>query len=137
MQARTLIGIAVASLAVAVPVAQANNLTADGAAMPSAQSTPAAGQPYQAMANNANEQQRYPGTDAQQSPVRPDDRGGVRGIVEQPQAPVAVVSRPSNFGWTDFGLGSAAAVGILLALIAGRRLTSLTKPTPTKSLPTG
>lgn len=135
MQVRTLIGIAVASFAVAVPAAQANVLAAEGTGTSSAQSAPAVGRSYQALANYANEQQRYQPVDAQSS-LRPDDRSGYRGIAEQPRAPVAVVSQPSTFDWAEFGLGGAAALAVLLALIVSLRMTGLTKPTPTKSLRT-
>jgi hypothetical protein len=135
MQVRTLIGIVAASIVVAVPAAQANVLAAEGTGTSSAQSTPAVSHAYQALANQANER-RYQPVDAQQSSVRPDDRGGIRGVPE-PQAPVTVVvSRPSGFDWTEFGLGGGAMLLALLALILSRRITDLTKPAATKSLRT-
>ena len=134
MQVRTLIGIVAASIVVAVPAAQANVLAAEGTGTSSAQSTPAVGHAYQALANQANER-RYQPVAAQQSAVRPDDRGGIRGV-PQPPAPVTVVSRPSGFDWTEFGLGGGAVLLALLALIFSRRITDLTKPAGTKSLRT-
>lgn len=140
MKLRTLTVTALAALAVAAPATQAQTLGNDAGSSSSAAShyTAAAlkamGQRYQAMANAYDEQQStilgsgnpvptYP------SAVRPDNRAGVRGVVDTPStspAPVAtpVAAQPDdNFSWGDAGLGAGASLLIVAALIGSARLT--------------
>jgi hypothetical protein len=49
-------------------------------------------------------------------PVRPDDRGGIRGV-EEPQ--VAAAASSGSFDWTDASIGAASGLGLSLLLVGG------------------
>jgi hypothetical protein len=49
-------------------------------------------------------------------PVRPDDRGGIRGIDD---APAAAATSSTSFDWTDAGIGAASGLGLSLLIVGG------------------
>jgi hypothetical protein len=49
-------------------------------------------------------------------PVRPDDRGGIRGIDD---APLAAAASSGSFDWTDAGIGALGGLGVSLLLVGG------------------
>jgi hypothetical protein len=55
-------------------------------------------------------------TAAAVTPVRPDDRSGIRGIDD---TPVAAAAASGGFDWSDAGIGAVSGLGLSLLLVGG------------------
>jgi hypothetical protein len=114
--------VALASLAIAAPAAQADDWYR-GSTPSRTEATTLSAHDYQVL-KQMYESTHVEGT-ATTTATRPDDRSGIRGPGEaDARQPVSTIE-PVGFDWTDAGIGAAMAFGLLLlasgAVLVARR----------------